>query len=299
MLATACGDNVEVATWRGAERLATTECAFGGTAIDQIAVDAKSIYWGGGCNGTLYKAPLAGGGAIALAYDERYCVHGVYLRDDRVYFTTGCNGTAAVIGKDGSNSTVLVAAMDCVHSLVGNDDSLYLTTAGSVVRLPYDGSPMTVVADQRSSAEAIALRSNTVSWIELVTVGNAVVGALMQASLPAGMDALLVTNVDSETALAATETDFVFASQGNLVRFTAQHTSVALAPIAGNVRDVKIDGHTVYWVDDGSVSKVDLDGGAVTVIASHTGRIDGAPGLALDASRVYWTDGCGVLAAPK
>ena len=89
-------------------------------------------------------------------------------------------------------------------------------------------------------------------------------------------------------------------AQSQLERFTAQHTIVALAPlVGGHATDIKIDGHTVYWLDDGSVSKVDLDGGAVTVIASHVGGITGFPGLTLDANRVYWTDGCGVLAAPK
>ncbi len=92
----------------------------------------------------------------------------------------------------------------------------------------------------------------------------------------------------------------MFSAHGNLERLDPDHTITTIAHVTGIARDIQIDGNTVYWVDDASLDKVALDGGAVTVIATSVNApVPLLRGLAVDATRVYWTGECGLMTAPK
>ena len=308
-IAAGCGDNdAVVPSWQGGEVLAYTGCAYTGTAIVQVAVDDTSVYWAGGCGGALYKTSLAGGVVTVLASGPNWCVDAVQLHDDRVYFGTGCASTIAQVPVTGGAATQLLsteqdAPYACVHSIAQASEGLYVTTSHDVQRVGYDGATPSVIADQRISPGAIGVASDGIYWIEeqQAPAPTVFVGNLTRASRPDGGDPGLVVDADEFSGVAVTDTAIVYSESGSLWRRDPDHSTWAIAPITGVARDIHIDGDTVYWIDDGTVAKVDLHGGPMTVIA-RTKDISTTLtllGLAVDATRVYWTTGCGIDAAAE
>lgn len=77
---------------------------------------------------------------------------------------------------------------------------------------------------------------------------------------------------------------------GGSVTTLATGVSVGL----GDQHCVATDGTWVYWIESGSMKKVSVNGGAVTILQSSGGTI-----LEIDATYIYWTDGFSIKKMDK
>jgi len=67
-----------------------------------------------------------------------------------------------------------------------------------------------------------------------------------------------------------------------------------LAESAGPGGNIAIDSHSVYWVADGTVMKVPLEGGEATPLASAASSMF-LSGIAVDGANVYWSSADRIL----
>jgi hypothetical protein len=111
-----------------------------GTGVTALATDASSIYW---CSagtptlsyqdGSIMKAPLAGGTAVALASNQAI-PHGIAVEDEHVYWVN--------------------------HGSVG-----YNSTSGSVMKVSTLGGAATTLASSQGAPRAIAVDATDIFWV--------------------------------------------------------------------------------------------------------------------------------------
>jgi len=283
-----------------------------------IVLDADSVYWTTMANlgaqkpsdqGAVVTVPRCGGTPVTLASGQSIG-RGLAVDDARVYWTTvsasGSAGTSDVLSvpKAGGAIVTLASGVGAAPFLAVDGSDVYWTsaTAGTVSKVPKTGGAVTVVAAQRTNPREIAVDEGTLVWLDDALVSMALAGGavttLAHASAPVGLQ------------LA-----------GGLAYWSSQNAGgdvdILRVPLAGGT-PATIATVTTGWVgalavdgDDlvfsafgpapsspGTIGHVDVEGGAVTTVASQLGYPPS--GVALDGASVYWLDADGaVMKGPR
>jgi hypothetical protein len=141
---------------------------------------------------------------------------------------------------------------------------------------------------------AVDAQSQNIYWVDFL---RGTVNALPLRS-GGSSPALLATGLSSPIAIAL-DASYVYwldfgTTQGtgsvNRVRINPPNTVEPLATGQDQPKDLAVDATSVYWTsrtNSGSVSKVPIGGGPVTVLAKNQG---GPTAIVVDTQFVYWTN---------
>lgn len=235
---------------------------------DRMTYDATALYVAGGCGGGVWKVPLDGSGATMIAQvDDDNCVHGIAVDQTSVYFTTG--GVHRVPLAGGSVEQLVApqpSGNGCAHDLVVGAGNAYWASGcyNQLSSVPVAGGPTTVI-DSDPAAQ---------------------IGA------------------SGYRAVAGDDTSIVWAGRGTLSSMALAGGAITTVAPASDVGSIALDASTVYWTTSDGVFAAPRTGGGPTVqlaTSSGTQALHGAygPGLAVDATRVYWSGGCAPESASK
>ncbi len=233
-----------------------------------IAVDDTGVYAANCGNshgpGSIVKVPLDGGAVATLAANP-------YPMDT------------------GQDCYAIATAIDTTN--------LYWMSYGPgafVARMPLVGGPVTVLTteDIENYWFGMAVDATNLYWSTESTVMRLPLDGGAPVTLappPAGWQM-------SGIAVDATSVYWV-GPQGIMKTPIDGGPAVALAP-ATNPNGLAVDGANVYWGESstGALMSVPIDGGAPAAWAAGLGT---PVAIALDATRIYWTTGAGVLELPK
>jgi len=235
--------------------------------VDSIALDSTYIYWNDSSAGILMKVPKAGGTALEVASGYAQFEGPVVLDTTHVYWIQNITSDSDKLLKaplDGGAPTVVSEVTDSINGFAIDASHAYLLLrySGTIVKVPLEGGATEELVSGEVNPGVLAVDSYRLYWFG--ENGSVV----KSAPLAGGAPSLLA------------ESELV--NLGN----SSNATLLSLA----------IDGTHLYWTSNGSatggdkigtVSKVPLDGGSPTVLAT----VDDWPyDLAVDATHVYWTN---------
>jgi hypothetical protein len=303
----ACPTGAQLATFGGG----------GSGATIGVATDASGVYWTVD-QGEVWSAASGGTSLHGLIVGNRlYAPQQLYtiaLDADSVYFVM-YPGRLQRVGKDGSGLSSLTVGNIQATGLAADDGGVYLGSLGGVFRADKQGQGATLLAPVED-ADSLALDAD---FVYVRTVGNTGdptnrlvrvprAGGAPQDIAPPEPGGLHYFS--QEIAVDATSVYWVNPSQGTVAKVAkgGGAPEVLAAGLADPVSLALSDGFvyvTVRGKDGGSgadraVVKVPATGGPVTYVAH--GPSTSAYGLALDATRAYWTqkvEGGGVSTACK
>lgn len=275
-----------------------TLLAGGGKAIQFIALDHDSVYFTDYSLGTVNAVAKAGGSAQVLAAGQGK-PSGLVVIAGTVYWTEFSGDAVLSAPTSGGTSTTVATNQDGAFEITAAGDVPYWTTlrACSVARAE-NGGKAHVVAEAHQPFTAIASTNDLVFW---VSYQNKSVERFDVASN------VTTTLIDGEgfelpTTLATDGTRIYFGGispshaairsisiDGGDVStlFEAECSIDGGAPANPCVGNVTTDGAFVYFTADGKVSKVPVDGGEATTIASAQPR---PFAIAADDACVYWSN---------
>ncbi|AUX26362.1 hypothetical protein SOCEGT47_069230 [Sorangium cellulosum] len=215
-----------------------------------LAIDDVNVYWANSGDGTVMRAPKAGGDAVPFASEQSpqdIAVDGTYV------YWTNFNGQVMKAPVDGSGAPIELFAGPQTPDGIGLDGAhVYWVnrTDGEVRRAPIDGpgTASALLHDGPANATDIAVDATHVYWTNFET------GEVLKLSKD-GSDS-------APTVIAGGES----------------------SPFG-----VAVDSAFVYWANNGSgeVRRAPLEGGAAATIA--TGQ-SGPRRIALDEAAIYWTN---------
>lgn len=259
LILVACGDN---------EQLETT-C--GNWEAGGLVVIDDNVYWtddnaGDGsiavAVGFVWRQPIAGGEKTKLATLTGYpdrMTHDAHA----LYVAGGCGGGVWKVPLDGSPATMIAQVTDdeCVHGIAVDETFVYFTTGG-VHKLPLDGGSIEQLVAPQDGGDGCA--------------DDIVVGADRAYWASGCYDTL------SSVPLAGGAATVV------------ENDSVAQIGAAG-YGAVAADDASVFWAGQGKISSIPLGGSLISTVA----QASDVGSIAVDETRVYWTTGDGVFAAPR
>jgi len=136
----------------------------------RIAVDAQNVYWtttgSGKKDGTVMKAPRAGGAPVKLA-GEQWLPDNLVIDGRRVYWSMPKRGGNAVLSVtlDGIEPLTLAQDVGDVKSLAVDASYLYIGTQKAVKRVPRKGGPVEdVVPDTGGLVSQLVLDATHLFW---------------------------------------------------------------------------------------------------------------------------------------
>ena len=170
-------------------------------------------------------------------------------------------------------------------SLAVDATSVYWAASGdgTIMKVPLDGGVLTTLASGQTSAGGIAVDATSVYWTS---------AGLMKLPLAGGTPALLSAEFINDTITVGPAGVYgTNGSDGPVSVPLGGGATRTLAAGSGNSNTygIAVDATSLYWTDfnsPGTVSKVALDGGQSTMLA--TGNT--AEGIAVDATNVYWVN---------
>lgn len=236
-----------------------------------LAVDAKNVYWtdlgsssgGNTQTGSVFSVPIDGGTVTTLA-TARPSPGGIAVDATDVYWvdfgTYMPPGDVMKVPIGGGTPVTLATSMNGTpHQMTIDANNVYWTDGGAVWQVPKSGGTPVMLA-QGSLTSGVAVDSTSVYWTDEiggVDAGPTNTGSVMK--MPIGGGAIVTIATGQNIPL-----------------------------------DVKVDGTSIYWVNqgdvtmaDGMVMKAPLAGGSLVTLA--TGQ-DTIFDLAIDSTTVYWND---------
>jgi hypothetical protein len=151
---------------------------------DRLAVDAENVYWidrGLPAQGSLMKAPIAGGPTTRLAALDSAVLTALALDADHVYFLTG-SGQLFAVQKSGGPAKVLLSDLGVAPSGLATDETnLYVTGSDSLLRMPVGGGPVIVLTTDLGTPTRLAL-GDTRAGDDNVYVGDAAWDAIVKVA---------------------------------------------------------------------------------------------------------------------
>jgi hypothetical protein len=215
---------------------------------------------------------------------------GIALDANNVYFTSNFDGTVFACPRSGCGSAplVLASAQATPHGIASDGSDVYWATNDGVMRCAAAGcgDAPSILAPSQGEPNGIALDATSVYWTTSLS------GDVMKCA-KAGCDqkpTLLASNTKGAD-IAVDATDIYWASPSTTQVLTCPSSGCAGSPtvIASSAAyALAIDGVSVYWTTLDSIMKCAKKGCTQpTVLASG----QSAPAdIAVDATRVYWTD---------
>jgi hypothetical protein len=256
-------------------------------STSRLAVDATHVYWIAEADAftghILYRVPKVGGPATALA-------------------------------------EVALPATGPATALAVSSTGVYAATPLGVVSAPIDGGAPTVLASPGGVPGSLAIDSTNAYFLSQIgTECEAPSLALLKVPLAGGAATVLATGVKVGSPLAVDAANAYFVSvfwhsDCNLTTEfvnaipSAGGTATTLSdPLVGWVDDFAIDGTSAYWIDNQYADGIEalyivkraLAGGAPSILAvDEPPPPYSATPIAVDAKRVYWSDGASLRAVP-
>jgi len=294
----ACGHHCPSGTCTASLCQPVTLAAQGGYPTG-IVVDATNVYFTGGILGAVTKAPIDGGGAVALTKTTDGAAYALAVDAANVYYVDSAVEMLVKVPLNGvTQPTMLAPVLAGQHSLgMGVDaTSVYVlgTTGGTgsasaVVKVPIAGGAVTPLGTPGAGG-GLVQNATSVFWIDADT------GHLLSVPTSGGATTILVPDASEQgefsgyaLALDATSVYWVDIGAGAVMKVPiGGGTPTVLVSGAGSANGMAVDATDVYWTDAvaKSVMKVPVGGGAKTTVAIA----DYPPfGIALDATNVYWT----------
>jgi hypothetical protein len=283
--------------------------ASGQTQPGDLAVNANGAFWTTEASiaaGTIASVPLGGGDVTtiasgqspyALAVDATY----VYWTSEQVADDGGVEGAVLRAPAAGGTPTALAIGRNAQGIAINATMAAWVTVDGAVLSVPLAGGAPTTLATQQL-AYAIAVDDANAYWVTYATPG----GVLTKAPLAGGPSTALASDQDRAAPIAVDDTNVYWMSGEATVMSIAKTggTPAVLVPGPAPAQEsmpfsLAADGTSVYWTDQagGTVSKVSVAGGDVTVLA--TGQ-SGPSAIAVDGTSVYWlNDGDVMRLTPK
>jgi hypothetical protein len=228
--------------------------ASGQFGVHGIAVDGTSVYWvtssaGNASDGTVMKAPVAGGAATTLATGQA-APRAIAIDATNVYWTNFYGNSVMKVGLDGGTPVMLASGSSPMGLAVGSGLVVWTnvyTASQSIMAAPIDGNdpPRTLVSGLQYPI-GVAIASGSVYFTD-ESAGTV-------SKMPLGIDGGLSV----------------------------------LASGQANPRGIAIDSTSVYFTDNtmnGTVMAVGLAGGTPTSLASDSAPY----AVAVDADNVYFT----------
>lgn len=173
-----------------------------------------------------------------------------------------------------------------------NDDNL----PTKIVRIPVDGSKLTVVATNQRNGQSIVTTKDALFWLVSGDVDKNIPDAVMKQPLTGGPPKnISKAFIFSDAALVADATHLYFGDYRNekavLMKLALSGGKAEEIAASGNdsIAVLAVDSTNAYWVSLGDILKVPLAGGAATVLVKNTG-LGNVWGLASDGKHLYWTD---------
>jgi hypothetical protein len=245
--------------------------------INDIAIDATNVYWTwttlassptSGPGGGVSLKPFAGGNRLTGTFVRGGDPRGIAVDTHYMYWVDFYFGSVSF--------SPLMSGF--------NQGYFFLPS------VPDGGTP-----PQGPIDVAIDAQSQNIYWVDFV--GGTVSTVPMQNGVASSVR-VLAGGLSSPIAIAL-DMNYVYwvdfgTTQGtgsvNRVRIGSASAVEPLASGQDQPRDIAVDGTSVYWTsrtNSGSVSKVPIGGGPVTILAKNQG---GPSGIVVDAQFVYWTN---------
>jgi hypothetical protein len=229
-----------------------------------MAIDATSVYWtecGDPTGGAVQKVSKAGGPIVTLATGN--LLSGIAVGGTNVYWVTGASA--------GSR--------------------------GAIMTVPVVGGTPTVVAPQSGDPAHLVVDASNAYWTEMNQ------GAVLRVPLSGGSPAT-VASAMLPSAIALDDTAVVWlGGQGVYAAPKTGGSAVALASslplfptngLAVNATDVYVNAGAPSEL--AGVDAVPVGGGAFRIVYGGQFSAGGGP-IAVDATRVYWSEPTGVVYA--
>jgi hypothetical protein len=229
------------------------------------------------CGGILDQASGSGDGSVQAPDGARVEGGGGRIDGGRDSAREASCRSGLVTLATGLRHQPLAVAVDATSVYWTNTG--YPSNSGSVMKVPVCGGEATTLAADRGRPQYIAVDATSVYWVDWLS-GPAASGPALVMKVPIGGGALV---------------------------------TLASVPEPSTPCGIAVDGTSVYWatmysggdLDPPPVAlvKVPLGGGAPTTLASEA--FSGANytpfqcGVAVDATRVYWTTNQSILTVPR
>jgi hypothetical protein len=259
--------------------------------VENIAVDATSVYWTAGeGGGSVVKVPVDGGTPTTLAVAQG--PEGIAVNATTVYWVvqgdevTDVGGGVFSVPLNGGATTRVASSQTPGGALALSATGVYwsLLVMGIETVALSGGTPTSLTP----AAEVVdlALEGTDLYWIDrdsqAVMKTPAAGGAstvFAQGTYPFALRADAANVYWTDEASAGTGEVILKAALGG-------GAPVTLA-VDASIFALAVDASSVYWVNHDYVMKAPLSGGAPTTLASD---FDQGSGIAVDATSVYWTD---------
>jgi hypothetical protein len=129
-----------------------------------VAVDASYVYWAT-IDGTIAKAPLAGGGATVLVTGEG-SPSGVAVGSTQVYWTESTAGTVRAVPASGGVPVSIASGLSNPRSIVADAEGVYWAVDDAIWKLPANGGAATMLAGALASPHELATDGKDVYFSE-------------------------------------------------------------------------------------------------------------------------------------
>jgi hypothetical protein len=225
-----------------------------------LFVDANSLYWTSGPDGSVEELALQGGSPVTIA-GLGGMDFGVTADSSNVYWTDAQSGTVQAVSVNAGEPWVLAAHRQGPYGIASDDDNVYWADtpfestalhSGFILSIPKTGGePVTLATG--GEPYGLLVWDGLLYWTDL---GGEIL------SVPVGGGAP-VTLSSSQTAPAAIATDGVNLYWTNVGNPTSLAGSIVRMTIGGGqpvtlVSDgvtplgIAVDSTSVYWTDDGA-----------------------------------------------
>jgi len=288
-----------------------------------LAIDGTNVYWtdyggsGGGSstNGTVMKAPLAGGAATMLASNQGGPA-GITVDPSNVYWVNYTSGTVMSVPINGGGQPTVIATNQIdawgvavvgsnVYWTIKNGNDL-----GAVLTAPITGgaAPQTIATGLNAPVN-VALDSANVYW-SYVSGATTIFDKAPLTGVPeGGFATTLYTETTGAANLVAAQSILYWTYPGTCTAGEGGSVcsgAVYGAPTAGGATPTvvasglnapngfAVDGTNVYWASGatsggaGGIMKAPLSGSGPVVLLSNDIAGPTPQSLAVDGTNVYW-----------
>ena len=266
--------------------------ASGQNAPSGIAVDATHVYWTCSGDGTVKKAPIAGGDQVLLHDSPDGGAWTITVDATSVYWADRMAGTVNKAPIAGGDVVVLSTDQKGTNDITVDATHVYWAYSAQdsgVSKVPLGGgATITMSASaQVFGPNGIAVNASHVYWSD-----GGPNGSVKMRPLGADFEFEVVAGLPFPSDVALDATSVYWLNAGNNGRVNKAPLGggtpiVELTPGMADVRALAVDASGAYFGSADRVMSVPLEGGEPITLASEQ---ESVTDIVVDASRVYWVD---------